>query len=380
MPEAASKAGRLSLSALLSQVLVAFTIECDNEFERQMPHRTSNYGSTAGRGTGPWLVSMAMWWTCMRFVGEDGIAVAELTRRARTGTNLPGMLRWGYISVEPDPADPRPKPPRSDRVIHATRAGRQAQGVWRPLTGVMEARWAARFGADGIASLRESLQVIAAQLDPALPDCLPILGYGLFSAPGDGPRPTPEPRPGPGPGPAPEPVPPSGDLPALLSRVLLAFAVEFERESPLSLAICADVLRVLDQDGVRVRDLPGLSGVSREAISMAMGVLGKRGLAVTGPAPDGGRWRVARLTPKGRYAQNKYRERLDAVENRWQARFGGQAADALRAALEQLTEDHARLAAGLESPPGGWRASLRRPVTLPHYPMMLHRGGFPDGS
>jgi hypothetical protein len=70
MPGAAKEAGRLPLSALLSQVLVAFTVECDNEFERQMPHRTSNYGSTAGRDA-PWLVSMAMWWTCMRFVGED---------------------------------------------------------------------------------------------------------------------------------------------------------------------------------------------------------------------------------------------------------------------------------------------------------------------
>jgi hypothetical protein len=146
--------GRLPLSALLSQVLVAFTIECDNEFGRQMPHRTSSYGSTAGRGARLWLVSMAMWWTCMRFVGEDGITVAELTRRARTGTNLPGMLRWKYISVEPDPADPRPKP---------------------------------RFGEDTVAGLRDSLQAIAAKLDPALPDCLPILGYGLFSAPGDGP-------------------------------------------------------------------------------------------------------------------------------------------------------------------------------------------------
>jgi len=380
MAKAANETSLLPLSALLSQVLVAFTIECDNEFERQMPHRTSNYGSTAGRGAGPWLVSMAMWWTCMRFVGEDGITVAELTRRARTGTNLPGMLRWKYISVEPDPADPRPKPPRSDWVIHATRAGRQAQEVWRPLTGAIEARWAARFGADTIAGLRESLQAIAAQLDPALPDCLPILGYGLFSAPGDGPRPTPQPRPDRGHGPAPEPVPASGDLPALLSRVLLALAIEFERESPLSLAICADVLRVLDEDGVRVRDLPGRSGVSKEAISMAIGVLGKRGLAVTGPAPDGGRWRVARLTPKGRYAQDKYRERLGAVENGWQARFGGPAIRAVRDALEQLTGDQARLATGLEPPPGGWRASLRSPATLPHYPMVLHRGGFPDGS
>ncbi len=39
-----------------------------------------------------------------------------------------------------------------------------------------------------------------------------------------------------------------------------------------------------------------------------------------------------------------------------------------------------RLAAGLEPPPGGWPASLRSPATLPHYPMVLHRGGFPDGS
>jgi hypothetical protein len=147
----------LPLSALLSQVLVVFTIECDNEFERQMPHRTSNYGSTAGRGAGPWLVSMAMWWTCMRFVGPSGITVAELTRRARTGTNRSGMRRWKYISVEPDPADPRPKPPRSDSVIHATRAGRQAQEIWHPLTGVIEAQ-AGRAAAlpDGAAPRRVS--------------------------------------------------------------------------------------------------------------------------------------------------------------------------------------------------------------------------------
>jgi hypothetical protein len=28
----------------------------------------------------------------------------------------------------------------------------------------------------------------------------------------------------------------------------------------------------------------------------------------------------------------------------------------------------------------GWRASVHKPDTLPHYPMVLHRGGFPDGS
>ena len=34
----------------------------------------------------------------------------------------------------------------------------------------------------------------------------------------------------------------------------------------------------------------------------------------------------------------------------------------------------------LEPYPGNWRASVRRPGTLPHYPMVLHRGGYPDGS
>ena len=75
---------RLPLTALLSQVLVAFTIEFDNEFEHQMPHRTTRHGSTAGAGRrGPWLVSMVMWSNCMQYVPDEGIAVRELARRAR---------------------------------------------------------------------------------------------------------------------------------------------------------------------------------------------------------------------------------------------------------------------------------------------------------
>ena len=149
----------------------------------------------------------------------------------------------------------------------------------------------------------------------------------------------------------------------------------------MSLAISANVLRVLDEHGVRVRDLPGLSGVSKEGTSMAMGILVKRGLAVSGPAPDGGRWQVATLTPRGRSVQNKCRERLSEIEHRWQARFGGETITALREALDRLV-DHpgAQLSEGLAPPPGAWRASVGRPATLPQYPMVLHRGGFPDGS
>jgi DNA-binding MarR family transcriptional regulator len=386
MTDTGDGAGRLPLSALLSQLLVAFIIEFDNEFERQMPHRTSDHGRTSGEQKVPWLVSMAMWSTCMRFVTAEGVTVGELARRARTGTNLAGMQRWGYIKVAPDPADTRATPPRSDRVIHATAGGRRAQQVWLPLTGVIEERWVARFGAGNVAALSGALQAGAGQLDPALPDCMPILGYGLWSSPGHGPaadheRPAPDrKRPAPEPGERPGAGQPRADLPALLSRVLLAFAAEFERESPVSLAISANVLRVLDEHGVRVRDLPGLSGVSREGISMAMGILAKGGLAVSGPAPDGGRWQVAALTPEGRSVQNRCHERLSEIEDRWQARFGGETVTALREALERLVSGpRSRLSEGLDPPPGGWRASVRRPAMLPQYPMVLHRGGFPDG-
>jgi hypothetical protein len=87
------------LSALLSQVLVAFTIEFDNEFEHQMPHRTTNHDSASNSRQGPWLVSLVMWSNCMQFVREEGIILAALHRLARTGTNLDGMRRWGYIAI-----------------------------------------------------------------------------------------------------------------------------------------------------------------------------------------------------------------------------------------------------------------------------------------
>jgi DNA-binding MarR family transcriptional regulator len=353
----------LPLSTLLSQALVAFTIEFDNEFEHRTPHWTTNHGPTTGLHNGPWLASLVMWSNCMQFIGEDGVRVGELENLARTSTNLNGMERWGYVTVQPDPADRRPKPPRSAWLIRATPKGRKAQEVWRPLFGVIEKRWEERFGKDKIGQLRESLSSLVGEIDIDLPDCLPILGYGLFSKAPDHKR-TPTDR-----------DLSSVTLVTLLSRVLLAFAIEFERESDLSLAISANVLRVLNENGVRVRDLPVLTGVSKESISMAMGILQKKGVAVVGPDPAGSRAKVARLTPKGRKGQEAYQRLLGDIEERWQARFGTENIRTLQVLLERLAGE-----SRLEPYPDGWRASVPKPSTLPHYPMVLHRGGFPDGS
>ncbi len=382
----------LPLTALLSQALVAFTVEFDNEAERQIQHRTARHGSTPG---GVWLVSMAMWLNCMRYVSADPITVGELARVARCGTNLDGMRRWGYVTLTPHHEETRAKPPAHALLIAATPRGQRAQHVWQPLTAAIEARWRDRFGQAEIAGLTTALATLASQLGDWLPDCLPILGHGLYSrgkGPGDD-RYVPVQQ---APGQqnlnqhdlARQPASADGDgsglaLPWLLARVLLALAIEFERESAVSLAIEANLLRVLGEQGVRVRELPVLSGVSKEAIAMAAGFAGKRGLVVIEPAPDGGKVKVARLTRQGVRARQEYTELLSSLEARWRFRFGADSVDSLRDCLEPLAGGggpRSPLFAGLEPDPNGWRAAVRPPATLPHYPMVLHRGGYPDGS
>ncbi len=356
----------LPLPTLLSHALVAFIIEFDNEFEHQMPHRTTNH-SKIGSRDGPWLVSMAMWSTCMRFVPDEGVPVGKLEELARTPTNLNGMERWGYIVVAPDPAGGRARPPRSRWLIRATPKGRMAQQVWQPLFEVIENRWRVRFGKNEIQHLRDSLWALARQFPAGLPDCLPILGYGLYSR-------------------APERPKSAGQehesaaslsLPVLLSRVLLAFAIEFERESALSLAISANVLRLVGDEGIRVRDLTRLAAVSKEAIATSLTFLQKHGYAVIQPESAGNRVKLLALTPKGRRAQEAYRDLLSAIQDRWETSFGKDSVRNLRKSLEAA---QSRLSAGLEPYPDGWRVSIPKPDGLPHYPMILHRGGFPDGS
>jgi DNA-binding MarR family transcriptional regulator len=364
----------LPLPTLLSYALVAFTIEFDNESEHQLPHSTTSHGSTPGAFPKPWIVSMVMWFNCLQFVGEDGITVGELEQLARTPTNLDGMRRWGYIYLSPPPGKKSAKP-QSSWFIRATPAGRKAQEIGRPMISTIENRWYDRFGKAEISQLRRSLSTLASQLDPSLPDCLPILGYGLTAK-------LPRLKQ--------KPVAPNNTaieqfpLPSLLSKVLLAFTFDFEHEAQVSLAIGANVLRLIGDKGIRLLDLPQMSAVSKEAIAMATGFLKRHGFATEEAESPNSRTKLLKLTAKGVAAQHDYRERLAAIEQRWHKEFGPETIQNLRASLETLigeaNPETSPLFRGLEPYPEGWRASIPRPKGLPHFPMVLHRGGFPDGS
>jgi DNA-binding MarR family transcriptional regulator len=366
-------ASPLPLPTLLSQALVAFTIEFDNEFEHRLPHRTKD---RLVRGGGPWLVSRAMWANFMRFVPADGMPLRELAVQARL-TNLAGLERWGYVRVEPDPDDRRQRPPRGAWVVRPTTRGRVAQEVWRPLGAEIEERWAERFGRAAIDRLHSSLDAILAQADVVLPAYLPVLGYGLWTRLPATPRSAATAR----------PVADDADahdLSVPLARVLLLYALDAEPRAKLSLAIGLNVLRVLDETGVLVRDLPQLTGVSKESIAVATGFMAKRGLVAIEPHPGAERTNLVRLTPGGAQILERFAQALDAVDEGWRARFGTDRLNALWTSLERLVVGagggRSPLWQGLEPYPDGWRAGVRRPETLPHYPMVLHRGGFPDGA
>ncbi|HLJ56119.1 MAG TPA: hypothetical protein VKT77_13855, partial [Chthonomonadaceae bacterium] len=334
-----------------------------------------------------WLMSMAMWTNFMRLLPEEGIAVRELTARAclpkgSAHPSLALMTRHRYAAVAPPVAANHRSAFRQDAIVRPTPAGRRAQEVWRPLAGEIEERWRARFGKAAMNRLREPLTIIASRLAGPLPDWLPVLGYDMFATvaaeePGDD-----------GPdapcvggqesGAAVERL----EISALLSRVLLAFTLEFEQDSPVSLPICANVLRLLDDGPLPVRELPRLSGVSKEAIAMATGWLERKGFAVVAAAA-GGRGKEILLTPLGMEARDAYLRRLQSTEAAWSERFGSGLLVPLRASLEALVGPPggpSPLTAGLTPYPDGWRAKLRQPDCLPHYPMVLHRGGWPDGS
>ncbi len=363
--------GPLSLSALLSQILVAFTIELDNEAEHRLPHRTTDHGAAA-QGDGPWLVSWAMAENCLRFVSDQPVTVAELEALARTPTNLDGMRRWGYITIDGSAQRTYRGRPGPGAVLHGTARGLRARDTWLPLPGLIEQRWQDRYGPDVIRGLRGPLEQLAGQLDPGLPDVLPILDQELFSR-------------GPAAGLPPRPEPPDAaalPLPALLSRALLAFALEYEATSVVSLAVEANLLRVLGPDPTRPRDLPLLAGISKEAVNWALGVPLRGRLAAEEPDPAARRGKVLRLTSAGERARRLYLGGLAAVEDRWSRAYDQIAA--LRRQAGELaigTDGQPPLLFQALAPyPDNWRASLRPPGTLPHYPMVLHRGGYPDGS
>lgn len=360
------------LSTLLSQVVVAFTIELDNEFERRFEDA----------GGGARVTSLTMWSNLLRFVG-DGITVRELVAavglpRPAVLSGVGGVERWRYVSVGPSTGRREgygsARGVKDEWVVRYTPAGRRAAGIWPALPGEVEARWRERFGAAELDELVGALRAADERIDVELPEYLPVVtgtnGMALELGP--------------------ERRRQGVDLllVSLLAQALMAYTLDFEERSPLSLPVSANVLRVLDGNGVLVRELPSRTGISKEAVAVSLTSLARTEYTAVEGAPASKR--TIRLRPAGEKLRADQRRLHVRIGKRWDTRLGGDLVALLRGALERILE-HPELSAGLTPYPDGWRAStpyadqtralLADPRgRLPHCPMVLHRGGWPDGS
>ena len=348
MRDAAGVTPEVPLTTLLSWTWIAFAIEADNGVEAAGTDRVGRL----------FRISLPMWANGLRFIGSDGITVDELRTRARAACNIGGLERWGWITVG-EPGPPRRagygtlRGVKGDTVLRPTRAGTYARRLWPRAVTAVQRRWEARFGTDEVGSLREALLPFAGPMPWSPPEV--HASDGFFTHVIDG--------------------PPDEDVPlaGLLGQALTALTLEHEQDAEASLPLAANVLRVIGDETVPVRDLPRLSGVSKEAVAMATGYLTRHELA---EQPE----RSITLTAAGQDALDGYR-----------VRAGSPGHETLRARLEAIVSQREALAAGLRPPEGGWRAGkpylaqtqriLADPAAaLPWHPMVLHRGGWPDGS
>ena len=342
--------GRGSLATLLSWAWIAFAIEADNTVEAAGSAR-------AGR---LFRISIAMWANGLRCVGEEGTTANQLRAQARAACNIAGLERWGWITLGDPGAGRRDgygthRGVKGDTVLRPTRVGAYARRLWPQAVTDVEQRWRARFGDGAVSSLQDALLPSAGQMPWSPPEVHASDGFRTHVVNGPG---------------ADDDISLSG----LMGQALTALTVEHEQGSAVSLPLAADVLRVVDDDVVPMRDLPLLSGVSKEAIAMGTGFLGRRKLAELRPG------RLIALTARGRAALEDYRARAARRDDQ-----------RLRACLGAIVSQREALAEGLVPREGGWRAQkpylaqtqriLADPTAaLPWHPMVLHRGGWPDGS
>lgn len=327
-------APRKPLSALLSQTLVAYTLELDGEFERRMRE-----AHTPGA-----RLSLVLWLNLMRFLSNGPVTVRTLASLAGEDQGAPALgclERWGIIHLQPGkrPGFGSGRGIRGDWPVQLTPSGEMAVKIWPGLIREIDARWSSRFGADAT-RLRGALEAIEHRIDLELPQGLTV---ALLKLPEFAPRKSP----------AETDLP----LPVLLSRVLLAFALDFERESPAPMSLCGNLIRVLSEDPIPEAEIPQRAGCSEETSGIGWQ---HKPYIIVERDPARGRGKFVRLSEAGIKAQHNYYRLSGNIEEKWKKRFGAATAE-LRESLTALLK-RSEMSEGLKPPPGTTRAGTQTPA------------------
>jgi hypothetical protein len=266
----------------------------------------------AGRAAMP---SLDEWSNLLRALDAKGVdarelpAMLRLSRRA-VRTRVTAGVRKGWVEVS--------KYGRGRTVARLTARGSEVAARWQPLQEAAEERWTRDLGTVRAARLRAVLEVAVARIPLELPHY--PASYGLADASITG-----------GYGQDWKSVPRSpGDtvsfLPvgALLSELIVAFAMDYETRSPVALSLSTTILLRIPPQGCAIEEIGHSVGVSALHRHGFVRIERQRG---TG---------VIHLTSNGTAVRENYHDRIKAVETEWRDRPGGRAVLALRTALEAV--------------------------------------------
>jgi len=266
----------------------------------------------AGRGQMP---SLDLWANLLRVLDEAGVDAARLPAMLRLSnrgvrTRLSLAVRRGWVEER--------RAGRRMATVHLTARGAIVAGRWRLIEGAAEETWRARVGVERVPRLRAALEKAVSALPLEHPHYPASYGPADASITG-------------GNGQDWKAVPrEAGDtvsqLPvsALVSQLLVAFAMKYEEKGPAAFSLAAGVLTRLPDNGRPARELGNRVGLS---------ALARHGFVrVTGS----GEGEVVALTTKGRAVAEGHEERLRAVERDWRGMMGDGTVRALRGALYDL--------------------------------------------
>lgn len=330
-----------NLASLISQVLVAYTVEFDNAFELQM----------GARGFPGARLSLILWARLIRFISENGITVDELRAQIPEASDaikhqLGCLERWRFIVLRDKSngerasiASLRDEPDREKRdgwgsgrgirgdwTVRLTRKGLAAREVWPPLFDEIDRRWEARFGKKQVNRIRQLLEALTSDVkdNSKKKGGLPLGG--------------------------------------LLSQVLNAFAKEFDRRSSVPLWLCANTIRVLGATPISVAELPRLTGSSPETCGVGWQL---KPFIVVESDSKRGRGKALRLSPRGLEAQRNYHRLVREIEAEWEAHLKKGQFQELRQLLATMFAapdgKQPPIALGLIPPPGVARAGAAAP-------------------
>ena len=259
------------------------------------------------------LPPLGMWANLLRAVNQAGTdrrelpATLRLSKRA-VRTRASTAIRQGWVEEL--------KLGPGQEIVRLTSCGADIQDRWSTVQRTAEERWQASVGIHSPGALHACFEELVAAFPLEYPHY--PAGYGPADASITG-------RNG---ADWKEALRGAGDtvshlpLSSLVSEAFVAFAMEYEKMSPIALSLSTDVIRRIHTEGRRLREIglsPGLSALIRHGY-VRMGE---------------GR-KIAYLTHRGLDVQRKHEERIQLVEKDWCVAFGNGVVTALRCALENV--------------------------------------------